>query len=87
MGNLLNGIGETLKGFDRAIELQKFYDNSEPLKHAVEITSLLKSISQTTDKQTLEHLKVDLKFHINEYKAEFEKLGINISDYLHFEVK
>nr|WP_314782049.1 hypothetical protein [uncultured Treponema sp.] len=87
MGNLLNGIGETLKGFDRAIELQKFYDNSEPLKHAVEITSLLKSISQTTDKRILEHLKVDLKIHIDAYKAEFEKLGINISDYLNFEAK
>lgn len=87
MENLLNGIGETIKGFGGAIELKEFYDKSEPLKHAVEITSLLKSISQTTDKQTLEHLKVDLKIHVDAYKIEFEKSGVNISDYLHFEVK
>ena len=87
MENLLNGIEETIKGFGRATELQEFYDKSEPLKHAVEITSLLNCISRTTDKRTLEHLKVDLKIHVDAYKIEFEKLGINISDYLHFEVK
>ncbi|UTC67293.1 MULTISPECIES: hypothetical protein [unclassified Treponema] len=87
MGNLLNGIGEVIKGFGKATELQELYDNSEPLKHAVKITLLLNCISQTADKQTLEHLKVDLKIHVDAYKIEFEKLGINISDYLHFEVK
>ncbi|QSI03664.1 hypothetical protein [Treponema pedis] len=87
MGNLLNKIGEILKGISSATKLQEFYDESKPLQHAVEITSLLHSISQITDQQKLEHLKVDLKIHIDAYKTEFKKLGINISDYLNFEIK
>ena len=87
MENLLNGIGEICKGMSSATELLEFYDKSEPLKHAVEITSLLKRISQTSDKRTIEYLKVDLKIHIDAYKVEFEKLGINVSDYLNFDVK
>ena len=87
MEDLFNTVERILEGINSAAKLKDFYDSSEPLKHAVEITALLHRISQITNQQELEHLKVDLKIHVNTYKEEFEKLGINICDYLNFEIK
>lgn len=71
----------------KRLNLGEFYNNSEPLKHAIAMTDLLHRTVNITDKLELEHLKVDLKYHVDSYKEEFEKLGINVSEYLNFQVK
>jgi hypothetical protein len=87
MEKFFNTLAPMLQGICQAIDLNEYYNNSEPLKHAVVITAILHDIAHTTDKRRIEHLKVDLKHYVSGYKVEFEKLGINISDYLNFEVK
>ena len=69
------------------INLDIFYNNSPPLQQAVAITELLHRSACITDKREAEHLKVDLRCYVDSYKEEFEKIGINISEYLDFRVK
>ena len=69
------------------INLDILYNNSQPLQHVVEITDLLHRSACITDKREAEHLKVDLRCYVDSYKEEFEKIGINISEYLDFRVK
>lgn|GEM_PF-5057801 len=87
MGDILETCGVVAQEITKRLHLGEFYNSSEPLKHAVAMTDLLHRSANITDKLELEHSKVDLKYHIDSYKEEFEKLGINISEYLNFRVK
>ncbi|MGP1415132.1 MAG: hypothetical protein ACTTJ6_04245 [Treponema sp.] len=87
MENNLEKFGMCAQEILKRLQLGDFYNKSEPLKHAIELTGILYRIVDVTDKRELEHLKVDLKHHVDSYKKEFEKLGVNISDYLDFKVK
>jgi len=71
----------------KSLKLGDFYKKSEPLKYAIAITDLLHRSACITDKREAEHLKVDLSCHVDSYKEEFEKIGINISEYLDFRLK
>lgn len=87
MENSLEKWGMFAQEILKRLQLGDFYNKSEPLKHAIAITDIFYRTVGVTDKRELEHLKVDLKYHVDSYKEEFEKLGINISDYLDFQVK
>ncbi|MGP1520939.1 MAG: hypothetical protein ACTTIZ_05525 [Treponema sp.] len=87
MENNLEKFGMFAEEILKRLKLGDFYNKSEPLKHAIAITYLLHQVINITDKRELEHLKVDLKHHVDSYREEFEKLGINISECLDFQVK